>query len=130
MSDNICSPLSMPGPLNEDMDVRLALSKEALKMISTASLSLMSTSFLATVSSSSADSMTHGPAMIFVCMGCLFLLKYAKNGKYCLQRYCVFLTLPNVFHIIMTNFNSFNCNFLHKSLLTAYLCTNSLKFSY
>ncbi len=65
-SASIRSPRSMPGPRNDVSDVRLALSNDALKMISTPSRRLMATSRSATVSSSSADSMTHGPAISFI----------------------------------------------------------------
>ena len=54
---------SNPGPRNDEIDVRLALSNEALKMISTPSRRLMSASVAATVSSNSADSITQGPAI-------------------------------------------------------------------
>ena len=49
---------------SELTDVRLALSNEALKMMSVPSSRFILTSSRATVSSSSADSMTHGPAII------------------------------------------------------------------
>ena len=64
MSDSICSPLSMPGPRKELMEVRLALSNEALKIMSMPNLAFITTNALATVSSSSSDSMTQGPAII------------------------------------------------------------------
>jgi hypothetical protein len=53
----------MPGPRNDVIDVLLALSNEALKMMSVPNFWFISTSFAATVSSSSADSITHGPAI-------------------------------------------------------------------
>jgi len=48
------------------MEVRLALSNEALKMISVPRVRLMAASLSPTASSSSADSMTHGPAINFI----------------------------------------------------------------
>ena len=80
-SASICRPLSMPGPRNEWIDVRLALSNEALKMISVPRWALMSVSLAATVSSSSADSMTQGPAMNVGCMWLLLFIRYAKLYK-------------------------------------------------
>ena len=67
-SASIRSPFSSPGPRNDEIEVRLALSNDALKMMSAPSLSLIATRRCATVSSSSADSMTHGPAinLIFI----------------------------------------------------------------
>ena len=63
---NIWSPRSSPGPLKEWMEVRFALSNEALKIMSVPSLVLISNNLRATVSSNSADSMTQGPAMMVV----------------------------------------------------------------
>ena len=54
----------MPGPRNECNDVRLALSNDALKIISVPKLWLMRTSSRATQSRSPAFSITQGPAMI------------------------------------------------------------------
>ena len=68
MSESICSPLSSPGPRKECIEVRLALSNEALNMMSVPNLSLILTSSCATVSSNSADSITHGPAMNLCCI--------------------------------------------------------------
>ena len=61
----------MPGPRNELIDVRLALSNEALNIMSVPNFWLISTNFAATVSSSSADSITHGPAMNVAFIVCL-----------------------------------------------------------
>ena len=65
-SASICNPFSSPGPRNDAIDVRLALSNDALKMMSVPSVRLMDVSRSATVSSNSADSITHGPAMNFI----------------------------------------------------------------
>ena len=68
---SIWRPRSMPGPLKECSEVRLALSNEALNMMSVPCLLLISTSLAATMSSSSADSITQGPA-INVCLMSMF----------------------------------------------------------
>ena len=65
-SASIRNPCSSPGPRNEEIEVRLALSNEALKIISVPRALLIATRRSATVSSNSADSMTQGPAMNFI----------------------------------------------------------------
>ena len=59
----ISSPFSSPGPLNEEMEERLALSNEALKTYWIPSLSVMSFIFAATSITKSSDSITQGPAI-------------------------------------------------------------------
>ena len=83
MSANICSPLSIPGPRNEWIDVRLALSNEALNMMSVPNLSFILTSSCATVSSNSADSITHGPAINLCCIfSIVFYFIWCKDTNY------------------------------------------------
>ena len=66
----------MPGPLNELSEVRFALSKEALKMMSRPYLLFRRTNSVATVSSRAALSMTQGPAIITGFIGMFYF--YAK----------------------------------------------------
>ena len=80
-SASICSPFSRPGPRNDEREVRLALSNEALKMMSVPSARLMATRRSATASSSSADSITQGPAMNLVSIGTNITQK-AESGKF------------------------------------------------
>ena len=93
-SASICSPRSIPGPRNEVIDVRLALSNDALNIMSVPSCLFISSNFCATVSSSSALSMTHGPAMMVVLLLILSL-----------QKYVFYSNQPNIFFKIF-NFES------------------------
>ena len=77
MLSNIINPFSIPGPRNELMDVRLALSNEALKIISMPNSRLILSISFAIISSSSADSITHGPAM-YVLFMLIYIIIYAK----------------------------------------------------
>src|SRR5213083_611682 len=60
-SARIWSPSLTPGPRNEDMDVRFALSYEALKMAGTPQRAVISRMAAAVSSACAALSMTHGP---------------------------------------------------------------------
>ena len=59
----IFRPSSSPGPRNPSMDVRFALSNDALKISGTLSSEQVASSFLAIKSVMSPGSITHGPAM-------------------------------------------------------------------
>src|SRR5258708_12555374 len=59
----ISSPFSSPGPRNDSIELRLALSNEDLKTRLMPSSSRSATSVRAIPSACSRDSITHGPAM-------------------------------------------------------------------
>src|SRR4029453_13469534 len=63
MPDTTLHPPSMPGPLNDFSDVRLALSYDALKMRGTPQREAIVTSDSAIIDACASLSMTHGPAM-------------------------------------------------------------------
>src|SRR5260363_131367 len=62
-SARISSPASMPQPRNDSLELRFALSYEALKMNGSASAAQMSFNAPAISSAICRDSMTHGPAI-------------------------------------------------------------------